>query len=81
MFGPCFVLLYLVSFLVLQSYLYGRERWLLYFNCLPGALYSVFFVMVPWVGLQCVIMEFPDHTHLLFLKISSVGNYRRCPWS
>ena len=43
MFGPCFVLLYLVSFLVLQSYLYGRERWLLYFNCLPGALYSVFF--------------------------------------
>ena len=24
--------------------------------------------MVPWVGLQFVIMEFPDHTHLLFLK-------------
>ena len=24
------------------------------------------FLTVPWVGLQCVIVEFPDHTHLLF---------------
>ena len=24
------------------------------------------FVAVPWVGLQCVIAVFPDHTHLLF---------------
>ena len=22
--------------------------------------------MVMWVGLQCVIVVFPDHTHLLF---------------
>ena len=22
---------------------------------------------VPWVGLQCVIVVFPDHTHLLFI--------------
>ena len=22
--------------------------------------------MVPWVGLQCVIVVFPDHTYLLF---------------
>ena len=31
------------------------------------------FVMVPWVGLQCVIVVFPDHdhTHLLFLAILS----------
>ena len=33
---------------------------------------------MPWVGLQYVIMVFPDHTHLLFnddpsLKLSSVG--------
>ena len=21
---------------------------------------------MPWVGLQCVIVVFPDHTHLLF---------------
>ena len=23
-----------------------------------------FFLTVPWVGLQCVIVVFPDHTHL-----------------
>ena len=29
-------------------------------------------VTVAWVGLQCVIMVFPDHTHsVLFLKINS----------
>ena len=22
--------------------------------------------MVPWIGLKCVIVVFPDHTHLLF---------------
>ena len=25
------------------------------------------FLTVPWVGLQCVIEAFPDHTHLLFV--------------
>ena len=25
------------------------------------------FLAVPWVGLQCVIVVFPDHTHLLFV--------------
>ena len=24
------------------------------------------FLTVPWVGQQCVIVVFPDHTHLLF---------------
>ena len=24
------------------------------------------FLRVPWVSLQCVIVVFPDHTHLLF---------------
>ena len=24
------------------------------------------FLTVPWVGLQCVIVVFSDHTHLLF---------------
>ena len=27
------------------------------------------FVRVPWVGLQCVIVVFSDHTHLLFVTI------------
>ena len=26
---------------------------------------------VPWVGLQCVIVVFPDHTHLLLHEIST----------
>ena len=26
------------------------------------------FPMVSWVGLQCVIVLFPDHSHLLFVK-------------
>ena len=30
------------------------------------------FIAVPWVGLQCVIVVFPDHTHLLFGKPSKV---------
>ena len=25
------------------------------------------FLAVSWVGLQCVVMAFPDHTHILFL--------------
>ena len=32
-FGPCFVMQYLVSYLVFQSSPRGRECWLLYFNC------------------------------------------------
>ena len=27
------------------------------------------FITVPWVGLQCVIVVFPDHTHILKWKI------------
>ena len=26
------------------------------------------FKMVPWVGLRCAIVVFPDHTHLLFYE-------------
>ena len=26
------------------------------------------FRTVQWVGLQCVIVVFPDHTHLLFIQ-------------
>ena len=28
---------------------------------------------MPWVGLQCVIVVFPDNTHLLFWCIPSYG--------
>ena len=28
-----------------------------------------FFLNVPWVGLQCATVVFPDHTHLLVFKV------------
>ena len=38
---------------------------LLSYGCL--AVVYVLFLTMPWVGLQCVIVVFPDHTHLLFV--------------
>ena len=35
------------------------------FVCLVTVTVLWFFLPVPWVGL-CVIVAFPDHTHLLF---------------
>ena len=65
----CFVLHYFVSSLVLQPSWTGRESWLLCFHCLTHVFFTVnvlwLFLTVPWVGLRCVIMVFPDHTHFL----------------
>ena len=33
-----------------------------------GALWP--YLAVPWVGLRCVIVVFPDYTHLLFIGVS-----------
>ena len=38
MFDPCFVMQYLMSFLVLKTSRLGRESQLLSLNCLPDAL-------------------------------------------
>ena len=36
-------------------------------NLVLVAIYVLWlFLAVPWVGLRCVIVVFPDHTHLLF---------------
>ena len=40
------------AIIVLQMYCYYEFLWL--------------FLTVPWVGLQCVIVIFPDHTHEIF---------------
>ena len=55
MFGSCSVMQYLVTFLVLQS---SRRLVAVSVLCL--------FFSMPWVSLQCVIVVFPGHTHLLF---------------
>ena len=36
------------------------------FGCLVTVNVLWLFLTVLWVGLQCVIVVFPDHTHLLF---------------
>ena len=43
---------------------------MLYFNCLPDVLWLlvIFVLTVPRVGMQCVIVIFPDHTHLPLRK-------------
>ena len=39
---------------------------LLSFGCLVTVIVLQLFLTVPWVGLQFVIVVFPDHTCLLF---------------
>ena len=41
---------------------------LLSYRCLVTVNVLWLFLMVPWVGMQCVILAFPDHTHFLFAK-------------
>ena len=58
---------YFMSFLVLQSSRRGRESLLLCYYC----LLDVLLLQIPcssWVSLQFVIVVFPDHTHLLFMR-------------
>ena len=40
---------------------------LLSFGCRVTVNVLLLFLTVPWVGLQYVIVVFPDHTHLLFV--------------
>ena len=39
---------------------------LLSYRCIVSINVLWLFLTVPWVGLQCVIVVFPDHAHLLF---------------
>ena len=42
---------------------------LLSYRCFVTVNVMWLFLMVPCVGLQCVIVVYPDHTHLLFSKL------------
>ena len=68
MLDPCFVMQYFESFLVLQSSHCGREilfaLLLLSSVCHVDVIVYCLFLTVIWVGLQCVIVSFPGHTHL-----------------
>ena len=41
---------------------------LLFFRCIVTINVMWLFLTVSWVGLQCVVVVFPDHTYLLFVK-------------
>ena len=64
----CFVVRYFVSILVF-NHLDGEDRavTLLYMSSRCLAIVVWFFLTLPRVCLQFVIVIFPDHTHLLFL--------------
>ena len=70
---------YFVSYLALQSS-WKRKRELVALLLLTyGFLVTVnvllLFLTVPWVGMQCVIVVFPDHTHLLFADLCCLHTY------
>ena len=66
MVGPCFVMQYLVSLVVLQK----RER-LLKFSCLPVTVLWLY-LMVSQVRLKCVNVVFSGYTHILSESLSTV---------
>ena len=39
---------------------------LMSYRCIVTINVPWLFLATPWVGLKCVIVVFPDHTHLLF---------------
>ena len=70
MFGPCLIMLYLVYFLVCNHLDWEESELVallqLSSRCLVNVCVLWLFLAVLWVGLQCVIVAFIDHTHLLF---------------
>ena len=74
MFSPLFVRVLCLSFLLcitlcpvqFCNHLEEEEKLLLSYRCLVTLNVLCLFLAVPWVGLWCVIVVFPVHTHLLF---------------
>ena len=44
---------------------------LLSYRCIVTIHVLWLFLSVPWIGLRCVIVVVPDHTHLLFLPATN----------
>ena len=68
--GLCFGMLHNASLHVLSSFAMRKTEvvalLLLSFGCIVAVNVLWLFLVVPWVGLRCVIVVFPDYTHLLF---------------
>ena len=65
-----YVLLYVMSILSIAIILMGKRELVALLNLSSWCLMMVerLFLAVPWGCLRFVIVVFPDHTHLLFLK-------------
>ena len=48
------------------------------YGCLVTVNVLWLFLTVSWVGMQCVIVVFPDHTHLLFERRHEINNNVVC---
>ena len=48
---------------------------LLSYRCLVTVNVLWLFLTVSWIGLQCVIVVFPDHTDLLFYRLLKIRIY------
>ena len=77
----CWSLLWYALLCVLSSFAINLKRnrelvvlLLLSYGCIVTCAINVLwlFLTVPWIGLQCVIMVFPGHTHLLFNSLLRV---------
>ena len=68
-FGPCFVCYALLCVLSSFDIILTRKRELVTFpqlfsGCLVTVVVLWLFRTVPWVGLHCVVVIFPDHIYL-----------------
>ena len=65
-----------VGELVLQSSRWGRNNSLLYCNCLPDVSRLLVLcgssICCPCVGMQYVIVFFPDHTHIIIFFVAFI---------
>ena len=74
----CLSLLWCALLCVLSSFeiILKRKRelvalLLLSYICLVTVNVLWFYLTVPWAGLQCVIVVYPDHTHFYFVVRAS----------
>ena len=66
MFNPCFsVVLCVISSFTVISIGAGHFTLIAFLRHVTVSILCLF-LAVPWVGLQCLIVAFPSHTHLLF---------------
>ena len=68
---------------IFVSILVSRKRklvalLLLSYRCIVTINVLWLFLPVPLVGLQCVIVLFPEHAHLLFVFVVEINSYCPC---